>query len=145
MVKVIIMDWLRKEANICNLNIMIDFIIENLRKDVKVTKHVDMEIRLVCEEALMNIINYAYPKGHGEMIAGYEYAKENNCLTLKVCDYGIEFNPIKENNPDITSDIMERSIGGLGIFLLKKISDIIEYERRENMNVLTIKKHYQSL
>ena len=51
------MDWLRKEANICNLNIMIDFIIENLRKDVKVTKHVDMEIRLVCEEALMNIIN----------------------------------------------------------------------------------------
>ena len=89
MVKVIIMDWLRKEANICNLNIMIDFIIENLRKDVKVTKHVDMEIRLVCEEALMNIINYAYPKGHGEMIAGYEYDKENNCLTLKVCELNL--------------------------------------------------------
>ena len=46
------MEWLRKEAKMCNLNIMIDFIIENLKKDVKVTDHVDMEIRLVCEEAL---------------------------------------------------------------------------------------------
>lgn len=139
------MDWVKKEAKMCNLNIMIDFIIENLKKDIKVTDHVDMEIRLVCEEALTNIINYAYPKGEGEMFAGYEYDKENSCITLKVCDYGIEFNPTKENDPDVTSDIMERSVGGLGIFLLKKISDIIEYERKDNMNVLIIKKHYKSL
>lgn len=139
------MEWLKKEATISNLNIMINFVMDNLKKDIKVTEHINMEMRLVCEEALMNIINYAYPKGDGEMFAGYEYDRRNNCLTLKVCDYGVEFNPIKEKDPDLTTDIIEREIGGLGIFLLKKLSDIIEYERSENMNVLTIKKYYESL
>lgn len=139
------MEWLKKEATISNLNIMINFVMDNLKKDIKVTEHINMEIRLVCEEALMNIINYAYPKGNGDMFAGYEYDKKDNCIILKVCDYGIEFNPIKERDPDLTTDIINREIGGLGIFLLKKISDIIEYERSENMNVLTIKKYYQSI
>lgn len=139
------MDWLRKEAKLCNLNIMIDYVIEKLKEDVKVTPHVDMEIRLVCEEALMNIINHAYPKGDGEMMISYKYDKINNCLILEICDYGIEFNPIQEEDPDLTCDIMERNIGGLGIFILKKISDFIEYERKTDMNVLTIKKYYQSI
>ena len=48
---------------------------------------------------------------------------------------------MNEKEPDITLNIMERDIGGLGILLIKKVSDSVEYERKENMNVLTVKKY----
>ena len=140
------MEWLRKKTTLNNLNTMIDFILEHLKKDVDVTEHVNMEIRLLCEEVLMNIISYAYEEDEddGEMLIGYEFDSENNCVILKMCDYGIQFNPIEEKDPDLTCDIMERDIGGLGVFLIKKISDFIDYERKKGMNILTIKKHYIS-
>ena len=141
------MEWLRKEATLNNLNTMIDFILNNLKKDVMVTEHIDMDIRLLCEEVLMNIISYAYEEDDdtGEMLIGYEYDENNNYVVLKMCDYGVKFNPIEEKDPDLTCDIMERDIGGLGVFLIKKISDFIQYERNKGMNILTIKKHYNSI
>lgn len=140
------MEWLRKEATLNNLSIMIDFILDNLKNDVKVTERIDMEIRLLCEEVLMNIISYAYEdKNIGEILIGYEYDQNNNYVILKMCDYGIKFNPIEEKDPDLSCDIMKRSIGGLGVFLIKKISDFIEYDRKKGMNILTIKKHYISM
>lgn len=138
------MKWLRKKATLNNLNTMIDFILDNLKKDIDVTEHIDMEIRLLCEEVLMNIISYAYDEYEytGEMLVGYEYDNDDNCVILKMCDYGIKFNPIEEKDPELDSDIMERDIGGLGIFLIKRISDCIYYERKKGMNILTIKKYY---
>ena len=94
----------------------------------------------------MNIISYAYEDDEniGEILIGYEYDKKDNYVILKMCDYGIKFNPIEEKDPDLSTDIMERDIGGLGVFLIKKISDFIEYEREKGMNILTIKKQYES-
>lgn len=140
------MKWLRKEATLNNLNIMIDFILNNLKNDVNVTERINMEIRLLCEEVLMNIISYAYEEDEntGEMIIGYKYDEKHDCIILKICDYGIRFNPIEEKDPNLSCDIMERSIGGLGVFLIKRISDFIGYERKKGMNILTIKKHYMS-
>ena len=141
------MEWLRKKATLNNLNTMIDFILDNLKKDIDVTEHIDMEVRLLCEEVLMNIISYAYEedKDTGEMLVGYEYDNTNNCVILKMCDYGIKFNPIEEKDPDLDSDIMERDIGGLGVFLIKRISDFIHYERKKGMNILTINTYYLSM
>lgn len=138
------MEWLRKKATLNNLNTMIDFILDNLKKDIDVTEHINMEITLLCEEVLMNIISYAYEKDKdtGEMFIGYEYDSNNSCVILKMCDYGVKFNPIEEKDPDINCDIMERDIGGLGVFLIKKISDFMHYERKKGMNILTIKKYY---
>ena len=141
------MEWLRKKATLNNLNTMIDFILDKLKNDIDVTEHIDMEVRLLCEEVLMNIISYAYEEYDdiGEMFVGYEYDEKDNCLTLKMCDYGAKFNPIEEKDPDLNSDILEREIGGLGVFLIKKISDFIHYERKTGMNILTIKKYYCSI
>ena len=139
------MKWLKKRAELDNLNLMIDFIMEHLNINVKVTQHIDMEVRLLCEETLMNIITHAYPNKHSEMYmyAGYEYDEECECIVLKICDHGIPFNPLKSSDPVLSGEILEREIGGLGIFLIKKISDVIEYERKDGMNILTIKKYYQ--
>lgn len=141
------MKWLKREADIKNLDSMIDFVMEHLKKNVRVTQHIDMEIRLVCEEALMNIINHAYcgKCDLKDMYAGYEYDNDRECVVLKIIDHGIPFNPINEQEPMMTGNILERQIGGLGILLIKKISDVIEYERKDNMNILTIRKYYQPI
>ena len=135
------MKWLKKEATLNNLNPMIDDVLKGVSKSINLSKKKYMEIRLICEEVLLNIIIYSYPNGKGEMIAGYEFKKDEGCVILKICDYGKEFNIMNEKEPDITLNIMERDIGGLGILLIKKVSDSVEYERKENMNVLTVKKY----
>ena len=135
------MKWLKKEATLNNLNPMIDDVLKGVSKSINLSKKKYMEIRLICEEVLLNIISYSYPNGKGEMIAGYEFKKDEGCVILKICDYGKEFNIMNEKEPDITLNIMERDIGGLGILLIKKESDSVEYERKENMNVLTVKKY----
>ena len=141
------MKWLKRKAEIENLDTMIEFIIEHLKKNVKVTQHVDMEVRLLCEEVLMNIINHAYCDKCElkDMYAGYEYDNDRECVVLKIIDHGVPFNPISEEEPKITGTILERQIGGLGILLIKKISDVIEYERKDDMNILTIRKYYQPI
>lgn len=135
------MKWLRKEADIKNLNTMIEFVLSNIRNEIELTKKKSMEIRLICEEVLLNIISYSYPEGKGEIMAGCEFCDNDCCLILKICDYGREFNPIDAEDPDMTSDIMDRDIGGLGILILKQVSDYVNYERREDMNILTVKKY----
>ena len=135
------MKWLKKEATLNNLNPMIDDVLKGVSKSINLSKKKYMEIRLICEEVLLNIISYSYPNGKGEMIAGYEFKKDEGCVILKICDYGKEFNIMNEKEPDITLNIMERDIGGLGILLIKKVSDSVEYESKENMNVLTVKKY----
>ena len=135
------MKWLKKEATLNNLNPMIDDVLKGVSKSINLSKKKYMEIRLICEEVLLNIISYSYPNGKGEMIAGYEFKKDEGCVILKICDSGKEFNIMNEKEPDITLNIMERDIGGLGILLIKKVSDSVEYERKENMNVLTVKKY----
>ena len=51
---------------------------------------------------------------------------------------GKKYNPLKNKNPDITSDLKDRKIGGLGVFLAKKLSDKISYAYENGKNVLTV-------
>ena len=135
------MQWLKKEANISNLDSMINFILDNIKSEIELTRKRSMEVRLICEEVLLNIISYSYPEGNGVMMAGYEYCNNESCLVLKICDFGREFDPMSIEEPDMSLDIMDRDVGGLGILILKKISDSIKYERKEDMNILTVTKY----
>ena len=58
----------------------------------------------------------------------------------KVCfkDSGKKYNPLKNKDPDITTEIKDREIGGLGVFLAKKVSDTISYEYKDGCNILSI-------
>lgn len=133
-----------KGAVIENMNECIEFLLYNLKNDVELNKKSQNEIRMLCEEILINIINYAYEKtSAGEMIVEYDFEKESSTMTMIFSDYGIEFNPLEKQDPDLTLDIMDRDIGGLGIFLVKKIADLVDYERADNMNRLTIKKKWK--
>ncbi len=96
-------------------------------------------IELATEEAVMNIINNAYPDKSGDLEV--ECYEENESLVIEIRDNGIPFDLFSAEDPDITADIEERQVGGLGIFLIKKTMDHVKYRRESNSNILTLTVH----
>ena len=101
-------------------------------------------LNLALEEAVVNVMNYAYPKDHVGKIIIEAYANDKR-IKFIITDNGIPFDPTKTTEPDITADIDERSIGGLGIFLVTHLMDSVDYERTDNQNVLTLRKKLNPL
>jgi len=98
-------------------------------------------LNLAVEEAVANVINYAYPPGQ-EGSVKIETSWDDKVITFVLTDNGIPFDPTKGGDADITLSAEEREIGGLGIFLVKSIMDSMEYERTpDGRNVLTLKKN----
>ncbi len=98
-----------------------------------------MNLNLVLEEAVSNIILYAFPKKMGQEIT-IEAQKSDDMLVFTITDQGVEFDPTKAPEADVTLSAEERPVGGLGIFLIKKIMNEVEYQRVDGTNVFTLKK-----
>jgi anti-sigma regulatory factor (Ser/Thr protein kinase) len=97
-------------------------------------------LELVVEEIAVNIVEYAYKNDPSQSIEmGTE--KKNKELTIHVFDRGAPFDPLKVPAPDIEAPAGERAIGGLGLFMVKRIVDEMRYERRDGKNhVILIKR-----
>ena len=91
------------------------------------------------EEAVSNIIFYAY-KGDVEDAVDISLVREGGELIVTLIDHGIAFDPTLRKDPDITLSAEDRPIGGLGIFLIKKIMDEVSYQRVDERNVFIMKK-----
>lgn len=101
-----------------------------------------MNLNLVLEEAISNILFYAFDNESEQKIyLILEYEEET--LSIRITDTGKAFDPTKQIPPDITLSAEERPIGGLGIFLINKLMDSVTYSRNDNMNILTLKKCMQ--
>ncbi len=96
------------------------------------------KLRLAVEEAVENIVNYAYADGAGYLEA--ETYVKDGVLSIVLRDAGVPFNPLEKEDPDITLSAEDRPIGGLGIFLCKQLMDSVEYEFSNGCNKLTIRK-----
>jgi anti-sigma regulatory factor (Ser/Thr protein kinase) len=96
-------------------------------------------LTLVLEEAVVNVINYAYPKEDHESI--YLSAKmQDGSIIFVLSDSGKEFDPTMAPEADVTLSAEDRQIGGLGIFLIRQIMNEVKYERIDGKNVLTLEK-----
>lgn len=113
--------------------------LEKLAKDWKLPPELTMNINLVVEEALSNIIFYAFKSEEKHKIK-IDISLQKNEILMKFKDSGFEFNPLNQTAPDIELPAEERPIGGLGIFLISQIMDEMNYKRQNNQNVLTLKK-----
>lgn len=98
------------------------------------------KLRLSIEEAVENVVRYAYEGGIGWLEAGTSLDHDRLTLTIELRDAGVPFNPLAQDDPDITLGAQEREIGGLGIFLCKKMMDSINYRYENGNNVLTMTK-----
>lgn len=94
------------------------------------------EIELATEEALVNIFKYSYPEKPGEVEIICK--AEANRFIIEIIDSGIRFDVTSWPDPDITADRDERKIGGLGVFLIKKMVDEVRYRRENNRNILDL-------
>lgn len=99
-----------------------------------------MQTGVAFEEVFVNVAHYAYKGEAGKVEVSLEDEGENAVITLK--DSGIPFNPLEREEPDITLSAEERNVGGLGIFITKKVMDEVSYEYKEGFNILTMRKKY---
>ncbi len=94
------------------------------------------EIELAAEEALVNVFNYSYPGQTGEVEVICR--AEGDCFTIEIIDSGIPFDMTSLSDPDVTLSTEERRIGGLGVFLIKKVMDEVRYRREDDRNILDL-------
>lgn len=94
------------------------------------------KVNLVLEELGLNILSYG---GAGDRVPEMEIVliSEDESLTIEVSDDGQPFNPLEDaNQPNIGAEIEQRSIGGLGVHLVKTLMEDLTYERAEGKNRL---------
>ena len=101
-----------------------------------------MNINLVLEEAVSNVIFYAYDDDNKHEI-DIHLTLHNQLLTIVITDDGKPFDPTAIQLPDVSLEAEDRPIGGLGIFLISKIMNEVNYTRKDNSNILTLKKEIQ--
>jgi anti-sigma regulatory factor (Ser/Thr protein kinase) len=99
------------------------------------------KIELAVEEIFVNVSHYAYTDNEGR--CSVIIKNEENAMTITFIDNGVKFNPLEKSDPDISVSSEEREIGGLGIFITKKIMDEVLYKYQDGYNMLTIKKTYK--
>lgn len=97
-------------------------------------------IQLAADEAASNVIEHAY-EGVSNGLLELSCGVNGNTITIILVDHGESFDPSEIPMPDLKADLSERKIGGLGIFLMRKLMDEVYYETRpNNSNVLTMTK-----
>jgi sigma-B regulation protein RsbU (phosphoserine phosphatase) len=122
-------------VTIPQLNEFIDTVAEEVGLDMSLT----MSLNLALEEAVVNVMDYAYPEGQKGDV-DIEVTADQQWLTFVISDTGIAFDPTTKEDADTTLSAEERPIGGLGIFLVRQLMDDINYKREGNKNVLTLRK-----
>ncbi len=101
-------------------------------------------LNLALEEALVNSISYAYPKGEtGKVSLTTEWKEPTSTLVFTLVDRGIPFDPTAMPEVDTTLSADERPIGGLGIYLIRKIMTDVRYERVNDENHLIMQKRIE--
>ena len=133
-------DKIEIQAVIDNLDKVISFIDQKLEQK-NCSPKLKMRIELAVEEIFVNIANYAYQDNSGNAEIGVEFFEDPLSVTVTFIDSGIPYDPLKKPDPDIKLSSEERQIGGLGIYLAKKMADNMSYERKDGQNILKFNKN----
>ena len=117
----------------------VDAMLDRLAERERLPSDTMSPIRIVCDEVLANVIAHGFPdEAEHEIEVSIGVAEQ--WLVVTVSDDGIPFDPLAVAPPDTTQPLEQRSIGGLGIHLVRHLVDEVTYERRGDRNVLTLVK-----
>lgn len=101
---------------------------------------IQRQIEMAVEEVFINIAQYAYDNMDGMVTIRVEDQEKPLAVDITFLDKGTPFNPLQKEEPDVTLSAEKRQIGGLGIFLVKKIMDQVDYRYENGQNMLKIRK-----
>ena len=127
-------------ATLENIETVTDFVDEQLEQRDCPPK-AEMQINIAIDELFSNIARYAYNPDIGDATVRVEVLEDPLCVVITFIDNGMPYDPLQKEDPDITLSADERTIGGLGIYMVKKTMDEILYEYKDGKNILTIKKN----
>ena len=113
--------------------------VDEVCEETGIDMHIVMQLNLAIEEAVVNVMNYAYPAGTSGNVC-IDIDTNEELLTVVITDSGTPFDPTGKKQVDITLSAEERPIGGLGIHLVRQLMDSVDYERIDGKNVLTLTK-----
>lgn len=113
--------------------------VEEVCRDTGFDEDTVAKIKVAVEEAVVNVMKYAYPEGQSGDVT-IEAASNDLRLKFTIIDNGKPFDPTVQTAVDTTLPAKEREIGGLGIHIIRQNMDSINYERMDNLNVLTLRK-----
>ncbi|GAB2498888.1 ATP-binding protein [Pseudoxanthomonas sangjuensis] len=99
------------------------------------------DVRLIVEELASNAIDYGGADGidMGQHELSVHIAIDGNLLSLDFRDGGAPFDPLSAPDPDLDADILDRPIGGLGLYLIRQLAEELHYERAGDYNLLRVK------
>jgi len=116
---------------------LFEFLADSLEQ-LPVTKEFKHDLKLVSEELLANIINHGYDS-HADGAIDIELAVDGSSVRMTFTDSARAFNPLERKPPDVLNDLSE---GGMGILLVKSLTDDQYYKRDNDHNVFTVTKNY---
>ena len=122
-------------ATITQLSEFVETVCEEKGLDMALT----MNLNLALEEAVVNVMSYAYPDSQGDVKV--DIMIDDQKVVSILTDSGIPFDPTQKGDVDTTLPAEERPIGGLGIHLVKQIMDKVSYQYVDNQNILTLEKN----
>jgi len=129
------------QASLDNVRDICQYVMKNVL-DFGLTLGDAQKLELAVEEVVVNIIKYS---GVSNNTIKVVVAKGHEKILVKIADKGKPFNPLEYREPALNVSILDRPVGGLGIFLVRKMVDEIKYERVNNENVLTLAKFIKSI
>lgn len=108
-------------------------------------KKAKMQLLIAAEEIYVNIASYAYKdtaeqSPQNMVIVQIKKMEDTGQIVITFTDHGICYDPLKRETPDLTLSAEQRQIGGLGIHMVRKMMDEVEYRYEKGKNILTIKK-----
>ena len=112
----------------------------SIAAELDMQERIRKQLLICCDEIFTNIASYAYLDGNGSVEISIEFIAETQSLRIIFSDSGTAFNPLEISEPDTSSALSERKIGGLGMFMVRKMMDSVEYCRIDGKNILTLTK-----
>jgi serine/threonine-protein kinase RsbW len=123
-------------ANTASLGAALEFIRTGAREASLVEERIGV-LDLLIEEIFMNVCSHAYQDGEPGVVTLTYLVTAQGELRVEVADQGAEFDPLTAAQPDLTSNLESRPIGGLGLLLVKTLAPSITYRRDRDWNRLT--------
>lgn len=133
------MDELTLTAELENVPKVTEFVDERLEA-CGCSMKAQMQVDVAIDELFSNIANYAYNPEIGPATIQVTVDGDPLAVTITFIDRGVPYNPLEKDDPDVDLSAEDRKIGGLGIFMVKKLMDDMTYEYRDGKNILMIRK-----
>jgi anti-anti-sigma factor len=125
------------DASLEHLAAISDFVVDQARA-AGLDEHAVWEVQLAADEAVTNVIQHSYTQSKGSIKLTTRHT--GDLFTVSIYDRGKPFNPDDVPDPDLVSPLEERRTGGLGLYLMRKLMDQVDFRFEDGENILTMVK-----